>query len=162
MDNESNLPTSQTDLDTITNLLQDPVIIRIVTVLDVVNLSILELLEYGLSRINISYALGSGVIEIDKTTLPAIPATSAPEDSFPPLDIYYFQLLSSKVHLTKLGLFLLDSLKESQAGQGTLQKTRHMPSSDTFSPPDFSYKKGSYSKVHTTSVNIKSADFVRK
>jgi hypothetical protein len=42
------------DADRLTKLLRDPMVIKIVTVLDVVSLSILELLEYGITRKNIS------------------------------------------------------------------------------------------------------------
>lgn len=42
------------DTDRLTKLLRDPMVIKIVTVLDVVSLSILELLEYGITRKNIS------------------------------------------------------------------------------------------------------------
>ena len=49
----------QSGLDTVTELLRDPVIIRIVTVLDTVSLQILELLEYDLSRRDISHSLSN-------------------------------------------------------------------------------------------------------
>ena len=38
-----------TDMSTLTDLMRKPIIIRIVSILDVTSLSILELLEYGLT-----------------------------------------------------------------------------------------------------------------
>jgi hypothetical protein len=49
-----------------TELLNDPVV---VTVLDVVSPSILELLEYGISRKDVSYALADEIIMFDKSAL---------------------------------------------------------------------------------------------
>ena len=54
------------DSNIMTELLKDPIIIRIVTILDITSLSILELLEYDLSRKDVNHALDSGVIEVDK------------------------------------------------------------------------------------------------
>ena len=48
---------SGTSFQEITNLLCDSVIIRVVTVVDIASLSVLELLEYGLSRNDVCYAL---------------------------------------------------------------------------------------------------------
>jgi hypothetical protein len=50
----------------LTELLNDPVV---VTVLDVVSPSILELLEYGISRKDVSYALADEIIMFDKSAL---------------------------------------------------------------------------------------------
>jgi hypothetical protein len=55
------------DSDQLTKLIRDPIIIRIVSVLDIASLSILELLEYNLTRKDINYALSSGVIAVDKS-----------------------------------------------------------------------------------------------
>ena len=52
------------DYEEITQLLQDPIIVRVVTFIDIARLSILELLEYDLTRQDIKHALVSGVIEI--------------------------------------------------------------------------------------------------
>jgi hypothetical protein len=54
------------DSDRLTKLIRDPIIIRIVSVLDIASLSILELLEYNLTRKDINYALSGGVIAVDK------------------------------------------------------------------------------------------------
>jgi hypothetical protein len=42
--------TIKIDSDQLTKLLRDPIIVRIVSVLDIASLSILELLEYNLTR----------------------------------------------------------------------------------------------------------------
>jgi monomeric isocitrate dehydrogenase len=50
------------DADRLTKLLRDPIVIKIVTVLNVVSLSILELLEYGITRKDISQSLAEGIL----------------------------------------------------------------------------------------------------
>ena len=54
------------DSDQLTRLLRDPLIVRIVSIIDIASLSILELLEYNLTRKDINYALLNGVIDVDK------------------------------------------------------------------------------------------------
>ena len=54
------------DSDQLTKLIRDPIIIRIVSELDIASLSILELLEYNLTRKDINYALLNGAIAVDK------------------------------------------------------------------------------------------------
>lgn len=84
----------------------DPVIKRIVIVLDIDSLSILELLEYGLTRKDISHALASEVIEIDKAT-----KTAAEHDYLVSGDVYFYEFLNSRVRLTDLGKSLLERIK---------------------------------------------------
>jgi hypothetical protein len=48
----------------LTELIRNPVIVRIVSIIDLASLSILELLEYNLERREINYALSEGVIAI--------------------------------------------------------------------------------------------------
>jgi hypothetical protein len=91
----SDKPQKQVYLETMTKLLKDQIIVRIVTVLDIASLSILELLEYGFTRKDINHALASDVMEIDKATLPQVQITSA-EGLFVAGDIYYQQFLNSK------------------------------------------------------------------
>ena len=98
------------DYDDISCLLQDPVMIRIVIVVNLANLSILELLEYDFSRHDINRALTKGVIEFDKFTLPTIDETSR-KDILSSSGDYYFKFLNSKVRLTALGLYLLEILE---------------------------------------------------
>ncbi len=56
--------TSTIDSEQLTKLLRDPIIVRIVSILDIASLSILE---YNLTRKDINYALSSGVIAVDKS-----------------------------------------------------------------------------------------------
>jgi hypothetical protein len=112
------------DSDQLTKLLSDPIIVRIVSVLDIASLSILELLEYNLTRKDINYALSSGVIAVDKSA--ASSATAAHEDihSIQDLnilvsgDFYFHNFLSSIVKLTDLGLYILESIKSDRETKG--------------------------------------------
>jgi hypothetical protein len=97
----------------LTELMQNPIIVRIITILDITNLSLLELLEYGLTLKDVNYAMANGIIQYEKmmnpkgteeTTSLGIPLTGD----------YYYSFLNSKVKLTDLGLYILDSLKASQ------------------------------------------------
>lgn len=104
---------SPMDMITITKLMTMPVIIRIVTVLDVTSLSILELLEYGLSLKDINYSIENRVISFDK------PIKQLNSEKFSGLGIpimgdYYYNLLKSKVKLTEVGLYILESIKGDQ------------------------------------------------
>ena len=122
------------DSNIITELLKDPIIIRIVTILDITSLSILELLEYDLSRKDVNHALDSGVIEVDKAASPIINITST-SDLLVAGDTYFYQFLNSKVRLTKLGSYLLDCIKGSQTEQEVLQRAREKFGLD-FMPPE--------------------------
>jgi hypothetical protein len=102
----------------LTELMRNPVIVRIVSILDLASLSILELLEYNLERREINYALSEGVIGLDKTTSPPSSAfqlnpTQTMEEYNILLsgDTYFYDFLNSKVRLTELGLYILDSIK---------------------------------------------------
>jgi hypothetical protein len=57
------------DAGRLTKLLRDPVVIKVVTALDVISLSILELLEYGLSRDDVSQALTNEIIIFGESAL---------------------------------------------------------------------------------------------
>jgi len=97
--------------------MRNTVIVRIVSILDLASLSILELLEYNLERKEINYALSEGVIGIDKTTSPSStfqlnpPQTMGEYDILLSGDSYFYDFLNSKVRLTELGLYILDSIK---------------------------------------------------
>lgn len=67
-----NIPIDETYL---TELIRNPTVVRIVSILDLAGLSILELLEYNLDRREINYALSKRVIAIDKQTISS-PASS--------------------------------------------------------------------------------------
>jgi hypothetical protein len=96
-----NIPIEETHL---TELIRNPTVVRIVSILDLASLSILELLEYNLDRREINYALSERVIATDKLT------TSSPVSNILLSGDYYYNL-SSKVRLTELGLYILDSIK---------------------------------------------------
>lgn len=131
------------DVETITKLLKDPIIVRVVTILDIASLSILELLEYNLNRQDVSYALTKGVIQIDKATLPPAQIASS-EDFFVAGDTYYYQYLNSKVRLTELGNYLLECIKDSQTEQEIMEKAEERFASGTFSPPEHPHRSSQY------------------
>src|SRR5437867_3561254 len=104
-----------------------PIIVRIVTILDITSLSILELFEYGLTLKDINYSMANGVIAYDKpkkrlgsqeTTALGIPLTGD----------YYFNFLNSKVKLTELGLYILDSIKGNQSEHKSSAPNEQIPS----------------------------------
>ena len=103
------------DSDRLTKLLRDPIIVRIVSIIDIASLSILELLEYDLTRNDINYALLNGVIAVDKSAA----SSTAYKDTQPIQDLnilvsgdfYFHNFLSSKVKLTDVGLYILDTIK---------------------------------------------------
>ena len=86
-----------------------PIIIRIVTILDITSLSILELLEYGLTMNDVNFSMANGVIAYDVTTK----RMSSEETALgiPLSGDYYYNFLNSKVKLTELGLYILDTIK---------------------------------------------------
>jgi hypothetical protein len=93
-------------------LIRNPIIIRIVSILDLACLSILELLEYNLERRETNYALSEGIITIDKTGSHATGIVKEQEvNILLNGDSYFYNFLSSKVRLTELGLYILDSIK---------------------------------------------------
>ena len=114
--------------------MKDPIIVRVVTVLDITRLSILELLEYGITRQDLNHALSSGVTEIDKETFPKIEITSA-EGLLVAGDIYCPQFLRSEVKFTALGLYLLDCMKVCQTDQEIVEKMQKMFESGVFASP---------------------------
>lgn len=100
--------------DTSSDILRDPTILRLVTVVNLTSLSVLEVLEYNFNRKDISKALAKGVIKFDKSSsVPAPPEGTSKEVIHHVLETgdYYFGLLSSKVRLTELGLYLLQTIK---------------------------------------------------
>lgn len=126
------------ELESITKLLRDPVIVRMVTVIDVASLSILELLEYGLTRQDISHSLNSNVVEIKKTALPDMEITSVGE-MLVVGDILFNQSLNTKLKLTALGIYLLDCIKSSNTEQEILENARQkfFQDSDSLNPPEY-------------------------
>jgi hypothetical protein len=111
------------DPEQLTKLLRDPIIVRIVSVLDIASLSILELLEYNLTRKDINYALLNGVIAVDKSAAAASSSSSTTYEDTQHIedlnilvsgDFYFHNFLSSKVKLTDVGLYILDTIKGSE------------------------------------------------
>ena len=109
--------------DELTMLLQDSTIVRIVSIIGNASLSILELLEYNLTRRDVNHALASGVIGIDK------PSSSSSQSSLnsPDLDesnilvsgdYYFYNFLNSKVKLTELGMYILQTIKTNYQRSG--------------------------------------------
>lgn len=111
----------------LTELMRNPVIVRIVSILDLASLSILELLEYNLERKEINYALSEGVIGIDKTVSSSSSSQLNPTQTSGEYNIllsgdsYFYDFLNSKMKLTELGLYILDSIK------GDVQKKESTP-----------------------------------
>jgi hypothetical protein len=101
------------DLAALTELMRSSVIVRIVTILDITSLSILELLEYGLTLKDVNYAMANGVIRYDNPGRP-LPTEETSALGIPFTGDYYYNFLNSKEKLTELGLYILDSLKGNQ------------------------------------------------
>ena len=109
----------------LTALLNDSAVTKMVTVLDGVSLSVLELLEYDLSRKDVSQALANEVVTFDKSA----PLHDDMSSNFPLTekdiiasgDYYFYNFLNSKVKLTDLGLYILDTLSIPE-----VSKTRYI------------------------------------
>jgi len=125
----------------LTELIRNQVIVRIVSILDLASLSILELLEYNLERREINYALSEGVIAIDKTNSPSSssqlhPTEMMQEDSILLRgDSYFYNFLNSKVRLTELGLYILDSIKEDLSKKELPVNQANQFDLSSFNPP---------------------------
>ena len=102
----------------LTELIRNPVIVRIISIVDLASLSILELLEYNFKRREISYAMSEGVIAIDIIDSPSSSSElhnteMIQEDNILLRgDSYFYNFLNSKVRLTELALYILDTIKE--------------------------------------------------
>lgn len=110
--------------DALTELLNDPTILRLVTVVNLTSLSILELLEYNFSRKDVSRALAKGVIKFDKTSVPPAPPEGTSKEVIRHVletGDYYFGVLSSKVRLTEVGLYMLETI------EGETSRGAHVP-----------------------------------
>ncbi len=135
-----NDPAIPLDHDALSGLLNDQVMIRIVTVVNLASLSILELLEYGFTRKDVNRAMAKGVIEFDKPPIPSAPETMSKGDVVRHIletGDYYFGLLSSKVKLTRLGLYMLEIIEgdvQSARAESRLQEPEEAEESQ-FSRP---------------------------
>jgi len=125
----------------LTELIRNPVIVRLVSILDLASLSILELLEYNLERREINYALSEGVIAIDKTTSPSSSSQLHPiemrqkDNILLRGDSYFYDFLNSKVRLTELGLYILDSIKEDLSKKELPVNQANQFDLSSFNPP---------------------------
>jgi hypothetical protein len=125
----------------LTELIRNPVIVRIVGILDLASLSILELLEYNLERREINYALSEGVIAIDKTNSPSSSSQLHPTEMMQEDNIlvrgdsYFYNFLNSKVRLTELGLYILDSIKEDLSKKELRVNQSNQFDLSSFNPP---------------------------
>ncbi|MGA7602900.1 MAG: hypothetical protein WCE33_07435 [Nitrososphaeraceae archaeon] len=105
------------DSNELTKLLQDPILVRIVSIIGNTSLSILELLEYNLTRKDVNYALSSGVIVIDKPSSSSRAYLDYSDVSLDDNNIlvsgdyYFYNFLSSKVKLIDLGIYILETIK---------------------------------------------------
>ena len=107
-------------------LVNDPTILRLVTVVNLTSLSILELLEYNFSRKDVSRASAKGVIKFDKTSVPPVPEGTRKEVIRHVLETgdYYFGVLSSKLRLTELGLYILETIEAETSHGADVRKTQ--------------------------------------
>lgn len=105
------------DRATLSNLMSKPTVVRIVTILDITSLSILELFEYGLTLNDINFSMANGIIAYDKETKRISNEETAL--GIPLTGDYYYNFLNSKVKLTEIGLYILDTVKSNQAEQKT-------------------------------------------
>jgi hypothetical protein len=112
----------------LSELLRDPVIVRIVRVVNLTHLSILELLEYGFERKDVNRAMAKGVIEFDKAGLPPGERIGQPDVVQHVLETgdYFFNVLSVKIRLTKLGLYILDLIEDGEK-QANAEGTPYLP-----------------------------------
>ncbi|MDQ6666949.1 MAG: hypothetical protein M3Y53_01835 [Thermoproteota archaeon] len=130
----------------LTELIRNPVIVRIVSILDLASLSILELLEYNLERREINYALSEQVIAIDKTIdEPTSTSSSSSELHTTEMirednilirgDSYFYDFLNSKVRLTEVGLYILDSIGEDLSRKELPVNQANQFDLSSFNPP---------------------------
>jgi hypothetical protein len=113
-----------TDMNTLTELMRKPVIIRVVSILDITSLSILELLEYGLTLNDVSYSMTNRVICYEEPRLVLV------AEDYSGLGIrqtpdYYYNSLRNKVKLTEIGLYILESIKGEQSRDKSPQTPEH-------------------------------------
>jgi hypothetical protein len=90
--------------------------VKIVSIIGNTSLSILELLEYNLTRKDVNYALSKGVIIIGKSSSSQLhidyPGVSLDDNNIlVSCDYYFYNFLSSKVKLTDLGIYILETIK---------------------------------------------------
>ncbi len=133
--NDRKIPIDQVHL---TELIRNPVIVRMVSILDIASLSILELLEYNFERREVNYAFSEGVIAIDKRDSSSQLNTSGrihEENLLIGGDSYFYNFLNSKVRLTELGLYILDSIKDDPSKKALPMDQANQFDLSSFNPP---------------------------
>jgi len=125
----------------LTELIRNPVIVRIISIVDLASLSILELLEYNFKRREISYAMSEGVIAIDKIDSPSSSSELHDTEMIQEDNIllrgdsYFYNFLNSKVRLTELGLYILESIKEDLSRKQLPENQGNQFDLSSFNPP---------------------------
>jgi hypothetical protein len=111
-----NEATMSSNHNALSELLSDPVLVRLVTVLSTTSQSILEIFEYGFSSKDVSRALAKGVIEFSRTVGKDRPANIIEYG----LEVgeYYYELVREKIRLARLGLLMLE-IMDSDLKQAT-------------------------------------------
>jgi hypothetical protein len=120
------MPNKNRVIDSIelTKLLRDSTIVRIVSIIGNASLSILELLEYNLTRRDVNYALASGVLVIEKSSSSSQTSLNYPDLNLDETkflvsgDYYFYNFLNSKVKLTELGKYILETVKDGNKTAG--------------------------------------------
>jgi hypothetical protein len=102
------------DMNTLTQLMRKPIIIKIVHILDITSLSILELLEYGLTLEDINYSMTNRIISYEEPKLVLV------SQDYSVLGVgqtpdYYYNSLRNKVKLTEIGLYILETINAEQS-----------------------------------------------
>lgn len=112
------------DSVSLTQLLNNSSVIRIVTIVDITSLSILELFEYEISFRDIIYSLVNGVITYDNSTAMS---TTTEEGllAIPANPHHYFAFVRRKVKLTAIGLYILETIKKERYEGGLSEEFRH-------------------------------------
>ena len=100
------------DSVSLTKLLNNPTIIRIVTIVDITSLSILELFEYEISMRDIIYSLVNGIITYDNSAV--MSTTEEGLLAIPTNPHHYYAFVRRKVKLTAIGLYILESVKKER------------------------------------------------
>jgi hypothetical protein len=99
----------------------------------------------NLERKEINYAISEGVIAIDKTNSPSSSSQSHPteimyEDNILIRgDSYFYNFLNSKVRLTVLGLYILDSIKADLSNKELPVNQANQFDLSSFDPPTRPY-----------------------
>ena len=114
--------------ETLNEIMKDAALVKIVTIIDIANMSVLELLESGLTRQEVSRALSKGVIAYEK----GAPHEETAGELFESGD-YFFRMLNTKVKLTELGLYILDCIKSCDPR--TLGELKGHFDTSAFHPP---------------------------